>query len=129
MSGNTINNSGIFGGAAVFQSSTINNAGQIAGTKAHGNDTARDELPALPQQLADVLKPVPTGKEDDAEATGAAAEDLVKEAAKDKPNKTRLRSLGEVLVSTAKTRGAAAPAALSIAEKVVELIGKIHRLA
>jgi hypothetical protein len=66
---------------------------------------------------------------EDAEATGAAAEDLLKEAAKDRPNKSRLRSLGEGLISTAKAIGSAAPAALSIAEKVVELIGKIHDLA
>ena len=46
----------------------------------------------------------------------ASAEDLVKEAAKDKPNKSRLRSLGTALVDMAKAVGTAAPTAVSMAK-------------
>jgi hypothetical protein len=52
----------------------------------------------------------------------------MKESAKDKPNKSRLRSLGEALIITAKALRDAAPAVLSIAEKVVVLVAKIHDL-
>jgi hypothetical protein len=113
MSGNTFNNTGDFRGAAMFQGSTINNAGQIAGTMASADTASREELQALLEQLGEALKPVPPEKVEDAEATASAAEDLVKEAAKDKPNKSRLRTLGDGLIATAKAVGAAAPAALS----------------
>ena len=128
MSGNVFNNTGDFRGAALFQGSTINNAGQIAGTITAADTASRDELQALLKQFGEALKPVPPEKVEDAEATASAAEDLVKEAAKDKPNKSRLRSLGDALLATTKAVGAAAPTALSIAEKVVSLIGKIHAL-
>jgi hypothetical protein len=71
---------------------------------------------------------VPPEKREEAEATSAAAEDLVKASANDKPDKTRLRSLGQALLSTTKALGAAAPTALSIAGKVVDLISKVHSL-
>jgi hypothetical protein len=74
MSGNTFHNTGDFRGAAVFQGSTIDNAGQIAGTMIHGDAGARDELQALIKQLGDALKPVPPEKTDDANATASAAE-------------------------------------------------------
>jgi hypothetical protein len=128
MSGNTFNNTGDFRGAAMFQGSTINNAGQIAGTMVAADTTSRGELQALLKQLGEALRPVPPEQVEDAEATAAAAEDLVKEAANDNPTPSRLRSLGDMLVGAAKAVGAAAPAALSIADKVVALIGKIHGL-
>jgi hypothetical protein len=115
MSGNTYQNTGDFRGAAVFQGSTINNAGQIAGTLTRADDASRHELQALLQQLQDALKSVPPEKVDDAEAVGASAEDLLKETAKEKPNPSRLRGLGAALIEAAKMVGAAAPAALSIA--------------
>jgi hypothetical protein len=128
MSQNTFNNTGDFRGAAVFQGSTLHNAGQIAGTLVRADDASRQELQTLLQHLGEALKAVPAGKVEDAEAVGAAAEDLVKETAKEQPNKSRLRSLGRTLIDAASAIGAAAPAALSIAEKVVALIGKIQGL-
>jgi hypothetical protein len=128
MASNTFRNDGDFRGAAVFQGSTIYNAGQIAGTISSASPADRAELQALLTQLEASLKSVPQDKIDDAEAVAASAEDLVKETAKDKPNPSRLRSLGGALVSTAKMVGAAAPAALSIADKVVALVAKIHGL-
>src|SRR5690349_63233 len=126
---NTFNNKDSdFRGAAVFQGSTIHNAGQIAGTITTADAGSRDELKALLQQLQEALKQVPPDKVKEAEAVGESAQDLVKEAAKEEPNKSRLRSFGEMLVSTAKAVGAAAPAALGIAEKIVGLIAKIHGL-
>ncbi|MGB9649186.1 MAG: hypothetical protein WCB44_29350 [Stellaceae bacterium] len=59
---------------------------------------------------------MPPEKVEDAEAVSASAEDLVKEAAKDKPNKSRLRSLGTALVDMAKAVGTAAPTAVSMAK-------------
>ena len=128
MSGNVFNNTGDFRGAALFQGSTINNAGQIAGTITTADTASRDELQALLKQFGEALKPVPPEKVKDANATASAAEDLVKEAAKDQPNKSRLRLLGDGLLEAVKAVGTAAPAALSIAEKVVGLIAKIHGL-
>jgi hypothetical protein len=122
---NTFQNSGDFRGAAVFQGSTIHNAGQIAGAISAGSPADRAELQALLTQLEATLKPVPSDKVDDAEAVAASAEDLVSETAKEKPNPSRLRSLGGALMSTVETVGAAAPAALSIAERLVTLVGKI----
>jgi hypothetical protein len=128
MSGNTFRNTGDFRGAAVFQGSTINNAGQIAGTLAKADDASGRELQTLLQQLHDALKTVPREKVDDANAVGTSAEDLLQESAKDKPNPSRLRGFGATLIETAKVIGAAAPATLSIVERVVAIIGRIHGL-
>ena len=128
MSGNTYQNTGDFRGAALFQGSTIHNAGQIAGTLKNVDDQSRQGLQALLQQLADALKTVPPDRVEDAEAVGASAEDILKESAKDQPNKSRLRSLATAFTETVKTIGAAAPAVLSIADKIVGIITKIHGL-
>jgi hypothetical protein len=125
--GNFIN-TGDFRGALVAQDSPIHNAGQMAGTITHAAPADRQKLQSLLQQLADSLSGVPAEKTDDAEAVAASAEDLVKAAAQDKPNPSRLRALGTTLVTTAQQLATAAPAALSIAEKVVGLVAKIHQL-
>lgn len=125
MAENKFENTGDFRGAAVFQGSEIRNAGQIAGTIRNADQGSRAELQALLQKLGEHLKEVPPEKVEDAEAVSASAEDLVKEAAKDKPNKSRLRSLGTTLVEMAKAVGSAAPAAVSLAGQIVDLIGKI----
>src|SRR3954453_14726330 len=62
MAENVFHNTGDFRGAAVFQGSTIHNAGQIAGTIHNADAGSRDELKALLQQLADALKQVPPDK-------------------------------------------------------------------
>jgi hypothetical protein len=125
MAENKFENTGNFRRAALFQGSEIRNAGQIAGTIQNADQGARAELQALLQKLGDHLKEVPPEKVEDAEAVSASAEDLVKEAAKDKPNKSRLRLLGIALVDMAKTVGTAAPAAVSLAGKIVDLVEKI----
>jgi hypothetical protein len=125
MAKNKFENTGDFRGAALFQESTIQNAGQIAGTIRNADQGSRDELQALLQKLGEHLKAAPPDKVEDAEAVSAGAEDLVKEAAKDKPNKSRLRSLGTALVDMAKAVGSAAPQAVSLAGQIVDLVGKI----
>jgi hypothetical protein len=125
MAGNKFENTGIFTGAALFQGSTIQNAGQIAGTIRTADQGSRVELQSLLQKLGEHLKAVPPEKVEDAEAVSTSAENLVKEAAKDKPNKSLLRALGTALVDTAKAVGAAAPAAVSLAQQIVDLVGKI----
>jgi hypothetical protein len=125
MAENKFENTGDFREAALFQGSKIRNAGQIAATIRNADQGSRAELQALLQKLGEHLKEVPAEKVEDAEAVSASAEDLVKEAARDKPNKSRLRSLGTALVNTAKAVGTAAPTAVSMAEKIVDLVGKI----
>jgi hypothetical protein len=125
---NTFHNKGDFRGAAVFQGSTIHNAGQIAGTLSKADSDSRKELQSLLQQLGDALRSVPTEKVQDAEAVSGSAEDLVREASKETPDASRLRSLGQTLVGLAKTVDAAAPAAVSLAGSIVDLVGKINSL-
>lgn len=128
MAENKFDNRGNFTGATVIQGSTIYNAGQIAGTIGGAGEGTRKDLQALIERLGEAVRMTPADKKEDAEAVGASAEDLMREAAKPAPNKSRLRSLGESLVSMAKTVGTAAPAALMIAQQIVELVGKIHGL-
>ena len=128
MADNKFENTGNFAGASVIQGSTIYNAGQIAGTLVKADDASRKQLQALIGQLAETVKAIPPESKDDAEALGASAEDLMKEASKEAPNKSRLRALGESLLGMARTVGAAAPAALSIAGNIVDLVGKVHGL-
>jgi hypothetical protein len=81
------------------------------------------ELRALLIQLGQALKAMPPDQIEVADATAAAAEDLVKAATMDKPNKIRLRLLVEALIYTAKEAGAAAQAALSNAGECPECGG------
>jgi hypothetical protein len=83
---------------------------------------------ALLGQLGEALKTIPPDKKEDAEALGASAEDLMKEASKESPNKSRLHALGKGLLDMAGTVGAAAPIVISIAGSIVDLVGKIHGL-
>jgi hypothetical protein len=128
MAENKFDNSGNFTGASIIQGSTIYNAGQIAGTLVKADDASRKQLQALIGQLAETVRAVPPESKDEVEALGASAEDLMKEASKEAPNKSRLRALGASLLGMAGTVGAAAPAALAIAGNIVDLVGKIHGL-
>jgi hypothetical protein len=128
MAENKFENTGDFRGASLIQGSTVN-AQTIAGTIVQADDASRKELQTLIGQLGKALEAAPQEKKEEAEAVSASAEDLMKEASKQTPNKSRLRSLGESLLSMAKTVGAATPAAIGIAEKIIELIGRIHGLS
>ena len=62
MAGDKFINSGDFRGAAVFQGSSIANAGQIAGMIGTADQGGRAALQALLRDLGDHLKTVPAGK-------------------------------------------------------------------
>jgi tetratricopeptide (TPR) repeat protein len=55
MAENKFENTGDFRGAALFQGSTIQNAGQIAGTIRNADQGTRDELQALLKKLSEQL--------------------------------------------------------------------------
>jgi hypothetical protein len=128
MAENKFENTGNFTSATLIQGSTIYNAGQIAATIGGADEGSRKALQSLITQLGQVLEATPVVQKDEAEAIGTSAQNLMIEAAKRAPNKPLLRSLGTGLVSLAKTVGAAAPAAIAIAQQIIDLVAKIHGL-
>ncbi len=109
----------------MFNDSAVSNAGQIAATLGKGDDNTRQELKMLIEQIGELLKKAPAEKVDDAQAVASASEDLMSEAKKDKPNLPRIKSLGRSLIDIAATVADFAPSAVSLATKIVSIVGML----
>lgn len=111
--------SGDFRGAVIFNDSTINNAGNIAGTLGGLDESARSDLQSLLGQIAEALNKPPAEKLDDAQAVASASEDFMKEAGQSRPNPKRLAALGKSFIDTAEAVIDFAPSVVGLAEKIV----------
>ena len=109
--------------------STLTNVQQSVGSIATDDETARQELQGLIEQLSQALQNVPDTQKEQAEAVAASAEALVETAKADKPNKTLLQITGEGLKKAAENLSEVAPAIVSIASQVVVAIMRMKGLA
>ena len=126
MTDNRFYNTGDFRGANVFQGSTLKNVGEIVGAKFGESSAKADELRTILDQLNDALSELAPDRPDDAKAIATTAETLVKEAVKDAPNPSLLKVMGDALRSAAQAVISHAPSILPLAERILELIGKIR---
>ena len=109
--------------------STLTNVQQSVGSISTDDETARQELQGLIEQLSQALQNVPDTQKEQAEAVAASAEALVDTAKADKPNKTLLQITGEGLKKAAENLSEVAPAIVSIASQVVVAIMRMKGLA
>jgi len=109
--------------------STLTNVQQSVGSIATDDETARQELQGLIEQLSQALQNVPDNQKEQAEAVAVSAQALVETAKADKPNKTLLQITGEGLKKAAENLSEVAPAVVSIASQVIVAIMRMKGLA
>lgn len=109
--------------------STLTNVQQSVGSISTSDETARQELQGLIEQLSQALQNVPDNQKEQAEAVAVSAEALVETAKADKPNKTLLQISGEGLKKAAETLSEVAPAVVGIAGQVIALVMRMKGLA
>ena len=122
--GDTFNMSGDFRGAMLNIKSTLSDVQQTIGTIPSANDSDKQELQNLVQQLEQALAEVPEANVEDAEAVSQTTEALVNMAAAEKPNKTMLQITGEGLKQAAKNLAAITPDVVTIATSIVMAISR-----
>ena len=98
---------------------------QTIGQIPSADQAAKDELQGLIAQLNEALQQAPEGKEEGAEAVADYAEDLVDQAAADKPNKTKIRITGEGLKMAAQNVAGVMPTVIGIATQIVGAVMKL----
>jgi hypothetical protein len=123
MTGSTFNNTGNFPGAILNQDSTVTNTGIMAGGAA-----GQPALADLMAQLAKALNTLPPAHAEDVEAIKMSSQELQITAQAETPSKPLLRSRLAAFGSAVKSIGPSATSILSIGDKIVDLISKIHGL-
>lgn len=118
------NFSGDFRGAVVNIQSRLDQASQCA-TSLPADADDRDQLTALLSLLGRELARLPEPEQAVAAQIATRTEELVATAATPKPDRSRLRQLGEAVVGGVKLLGSAGPGVTETAEKIVALVSRI----
>ncbi len=124
-SNTTINYSGNFQGAIVNINSTLSSVTQTISGSPKLDQTAKDELAALVQQLNTALQQAPADKSDEAETVADFAKDLIENATKDKPNKTKMAYTADNLKKAAENLATVIPTVLPVAIQIAERINAL----
>ncbi|MCP4701170.1 MAG: hypothetical protein GY862_30590 [Gammaproteobacteria bacterium] len=122
ISGDTFNMSGDFRGSNPNIKASLHNVIQTIGAS---DDSLKEELEKLIQELHEALRQAPAEKAEEAELVAGYAEELLTKAAEKKPDKTKLKITGKGLLEAAKAVAGVIPTTLKVATKIVETITKI----
>lgn len=125
ITGDTFNMSGNFQGAIINIKSTLTNVSQTIGELPYVEQSVKDEMQRLVEQLNEALQQAPPNKAEAAEAVAKSAELLVKTATEEKPNKTMIQITSEGLKQAAKNIADVMPTVLTIATQIVSTIAKL----
>lgn len=117
--------SGDFRGSIVNIQSELRNVQQSIGEIQTTDQSSKEELQKLIEQLSAALEKIPVEKKEEAEAVAASAKVLVDQAKAPKPNKTMLQISGEGLKQAAKNLADVTPLVLAIATQIVLTVGKL----
>jgi hypothetical protein len=123
--GDAFNMSGDFRGAILNIKSTLSNVSQTVGALPNADQSAKDELMRLIEQLNQALQQAPADKVEEAEAVAKSAELLVQTATAEKPNKTMVQITGEGLKQAARNIAEVMPTVLTIAAQIVAAVVKL----
>jgi predicted AlkP superfamily phosphohydrolase/phosphomutase len=126
--GDKITVSGNIQNSNITIKSTLTNVQQSVGAMPTRDETARQELQDLIQELSKALERIPGDRKEQAEAVAASAEALIDNAKAEKPNKTLLQISGEGLKKAAENLAEVAPAVLTIAGQVVAAVMRMRGL-
>jgi hypothetical protein len=117
--------SGDFRGAILNIKSTLINVSQTVGALPHADESLKEELQRLIDQLNDQLQQVPPAQVEEAQAVAESAKELVETATQDKPNKVRVQITADGLKKAAQSLASVMPTVLVIADQIVHLIGRL----
>ena len=118
------NFSGDFRGAVVNVQSRLDQASQCANSLP-GDADGREQLTALLDFFGRELARLPEPEQAVATQIATRTEELVAAAADPKPDRSRLRLLGEAVVGGVKLLGNAGPGIAETAEKIVALVSRL----
>jgi len=121
--GNTYNFSNFQAGIMNIES-TLTNVSQNVGNIPNIDQSTKDELKQLFEQLNTILQKIPKEKIEDAEAVADIAKDLVENTSKDKPNKAKLQITLAELKQAAENIAKVLPDVLPIAIQISSVISK-----
>jgi hypothetical protein len=125
--GDQFNLSGDFRGAALNLKSTLNQVNQRVEALPGADESLKAELQRLIAQLSAALQLLPPEQAEAAEAVAQAAHLLVNEATDASPNQTILQISGEGLKQAARSLADLAPAVVSLAEQLVQIVRTLER--
>jgi hypothetical protein len=125
VSGDHYNFSGDFRDAILNVNSMLEHVTQTISNAPSLNQTTKDELKQLVEQLRAELQKAPSGSESDAEAVAETAKDAVEKATKEQPNRSLVQISANGLKEAAKNIAAVMPTILPIAMQIVEKIRAI----
>ena len=117
--------SGDFRGAILNIDSTLTNLSQNIGSISNTDESAKNELTQLIEELKSALSKAPKDKTNDVEAMAWAAESLIKETTSDKANPTKIEITKDGLKKAANNIASVMPVVLIIAEKIIAVIDRI----
>ncbi len=109
--------------------STLTNVQQSVGAMPAVDDTARQEVQHLLEQLSKELEQIPASLQAEAEAVAASVQVLVDTAKSEQPNKPMLQITAEGLKKAAANLAGVAPMVVSIAGQVVTAIFQMKGFA
>jgi hypothetical protein len=125
--GNTYNFSNFQAGILNIES-TLTNVSQNVSNIRNIDQSTKDELQQLIEQLNMTLQKIPEEKIEDAKAVADIAEDLVEDISKDKPNKAKLQITLAGLKHAAENIAKLLPDVLPIAIQISNVISKSFTL-
>jgi hypothetical protein len=114
--------SGDFRGAILNVRSTLANVTQSIGRITGADQSAKEDLKELVDQLTAALEKVPPGRAEDAEAVATLTESVVEQASAEKPNKALMQITGDGLKKAAENIADVLPTVLGIATKIVAVV-------
>ncbi len=109
-------------GSNVNIASTLTNVNQNIGAIPNADDTVKESLKQLFEQLKRELEKVPPAQAEEAEAVAGIARQMVEQVGSAKCNKTMLKITGDSLKAAAENLAAVVPAVVGIAVQIVKTI-------
>jgi len=117
--------SGDFRGAILNIDSTLTNLTQNIGSISNVDESIKNELAQLVEELKNALSKVPSDKTNDVEAVAWAAESLIKETISGKANPTKIEITKDGLKKAASNIASVVPTVLLVAERIIAIIDRI----
>ncbi len=117
--------SGDFRGAILNIDSTLTNLTQNIGSISNVDESMKNELAQLVEELKNVLSKVPKDKINDVEAVAWAAESLINETISGKANPAKIEITKDGLKKAASNIASVMPTVLLVAERIIAIIDRI----
>jgi len=125
--GDTFNMSGNFEGAIVNIKSRLSAVSQTINKVPNIDQSTKDDLIHLIDELNETLQKVQPDKTEEAEAVAKSAELLVQTATREKPNRAMLQITADGLMQAAKNISGTLPIVAAITSQIINVVTKLVR--